>query len=200
MRKFLTIIMMIFSFIVTNASDEKVEWRGLSLRDKTIGNVDYELRADYALHFMVEIHGCKYYSSHYADRECLVGARGRDEVMGESSSPVQCIDLLFFPQKSGWSGVEETYKHLKSAITGKYGSPLKVVETFKYPFSKYDSDWEKDQALEMQDVEYYSVWQGIEETSCILLIEKNYCRLMFIDIRQSRIADEAYSKKKYKDM
>lgn len=74
----------------------------------------------------------------------------------KSTNKVNTI-VVIFPEQDDWAGLENSYEHLKSMLTEKYGEPSECVEKFQgYANPRTDND--KLHKLKMDECTWYTTY------------------------------------------
>ena len=74
----------------------------------------------------------------------------------KSTNKVNTIGVIF-PEQDDWAGLENSYEHLKSMLTEKYGEPSECVEKFQgYANPRTDND--KLHKLKMDECTWYTTY------------------------------------------
>ncbi len=74
----------------------------------------------------------------------------------KSTNRVNTIGVIF-PEQNDWADLENSYEHLKSMLTEKYGEPSECVEKFQ-GYSHPQTDNDKLYQLKMDECTWYTIY------------------------------------------
>lgn len=149
-------LIVLFAFVLialtsyAQSSSEHLTFKGVSI-DGTLSEYVAKMKSA-GFKYLGEQDGTAILQGDFAGfKGCTIGVATL-----KSTNKVNTIGVIF-PEQDDWAGLENSYEHLKSMLTEKYGEPSECVEKFQgYANPRTDND--KLHKLKMDECTWYTTY------------------------------------------
>ena len=148
MKKILFILLMAFSFMICQAQENHLKFKGIPITG-TLDSFVNKL-SDKGFSFIGTENGIALLKGEFAGhKNCTVG------VSTFEGSVMVCMVSAFFPEQETWASLFNDYQTYKNLLTEKYGKPSCVE---KFNKDTHDSDYLKFSAITHDEATFLSTF------------------------------------------